>query len=151
METSQRKARGIGFNHISLEVSDIAAALEFYGALMEFDIEDQTETRASICLGDQFIALTRGRMQPADQDRHFGLVVDDKEAFRRALQERGVPTLPGRFLGFLDPWGNHVEVVGYDNVKFTKAANVLRGMRLSGLCKTEKARNELASKGMWPE
>ena len=43
---------------------------------------------------------------------------------------------------FRDPWGNHVEVVAYPDVQFTKSAEVLRGMGLD-LDKTEKARTEL--------
>ena len=103
---------------------------------------------AFIDLGDQFIALQKGRKQPPDDGRHFGLVVDDKEAARQALKAAGVTTLPGPFLDFLDPWGNRIEIVGYDNIQFTKAPNVLRGMGLSRLTKNENARKELAEKGM---
>ena len=38
--------------------------------------------------------------------------------------------------------------MGYDNIQFTKAPNVLRGMGLSRLSKNENARKELAEKGM---
>ena len=88
---------------------------------------------AFIDLGDQFIALQKGRTQPPDDGRHFGLVVDDKEAVRRALADAGIKTLPGPFLDFLDPWGNRIEIVGYTNIQFTKAPHVLRGMGLSHL------------------
>ena len=100
---------------------------------------------AFIDLGDQFIALQRGRRQPGDDGR---LVVDDKEAAREALKAAGVTVLDGPFLDFRDPWGNRVEVVGYDNIQFTKAPNVLRGMGLTHLAKNEKAKKELADKGM---
>ena len=103
---------------------------------------------AFIDLGDQFIALQKGRTQPADDGRHFGLVVDDKETARKALKAAGVTPLDGPFLDFRDPWGNRVEIVGYDNVQFTKAPNVLRGMGLTHLAKNEKAKKELAEKGM---
>ena len=103
---------------------------------------------AFIDLGDQFIALQKGRTQPTDDGRHFGLVVDDKEAAGKALADAGVQTLPGPFLDFLDPWGNRIEIVGYDNVQFTKAPNVLRGMGLTHLAKNERAKKELAEKGM---
>jgi hypothetical protein len=103
---------------------------------------------AFIDLGDQFLALQQGRRQPADDGRHFGLVVDDKEAVRAALLEAGVEALPGPFLDFRDPWGNRIEIVGYDNIQFTKAANVLQGMGLSHLAKNAKALKELAEKGM---
>jgi catechol 2,3-dioxygenase-like lactoylglutathione lyase family enzyme len=103
---------------------------------------------AFIDLGDQFIALQAGRKQPADDGRHVGLVVDDKEAARAALKAGGVKPIGGRFLDFRDPWGNRIEIVGYDNIQFTKAPNVLRGMGLTQLTKNESAKKELAEKGM---
>ena len=143
-----RKARAIGFNHVALEVGDINEALTFYGRLFEFVLRGRSKTSAFIDLGDQFLALQEGRTQPADDGRHFGLVVDDKDAVRRALADAGVDTLPGQFLDFLDPWGNRIEIVSYDNIQFTKAPNVLRGMGLADLPKNEKAMKELIDKGM---
>src|SRR5262245_29109016 len=145
------KARAIGFNHVALEVGDIDEALAFYGRLFNFGMRSKSEVDAFIDLGDQFIALQKGRTQPADDGRHFGLVVDDKEAVRRALIEAGVEILPGPFLDFRDPWGNRIEIVGYANIQFTKAPNVLRGMGLTHLAKNKTALKELAEKGMSPE
>src|SRR6201991_88662 len=123
-----RKARAIGFNHVALEVGDIDEALAFYGRLFDFELRGKSDTAAFIDLGDQFLALQKGRRQPADDGRHFGLVVDDKEAVRKALAEAGIKPLPGPFLDFMDPWGNRIEIVGYANIQFTKAPHVLRGM-----------------------
>lgn len=145
-----RKARAVGFNHVALEVGDIDEALAFYGRLFAFELRGRSATMAFIDLGDQFLALQKGRTQPADDGRHFGLVVDDKEAVREALAAAGVEPLPGRFLDFMDPWGNRIEIVGYDNIQFTKAPHVLRGMGLAHLSKTEEAIRELADKGMAP-
>jgi len=147
----ERKARAIGFNHVALEVGDIDEALAFYARLFEFGLRSRSATDAFIDLGDQFIALQKGRAQSPDDGRHFGLVVDDKEAVRKALAAAGVRTIPGPFLDFLDPWGNRIEIVSYENVQFTKAPNVLRGMGLSELKKNAAARKELAQKGMAPE
>ena len=144
------KPRVVGFNHIALEVGDIEEALAFYGRLFEFKLRGKSATMAFIDLGDQFIALQKGRKQPADDGRHFGLVVDDKAAARRTLEAAGVDLLEGPFLDFRDPWGNRVEIVGYDNIQFSKTDDVLRGMGLSHLTKTESARKELAEKGMAP-
>jgi lactoylglutathione lyase len=135
------KPRVIGFNHVALEVGDIDEALAFYGRLFKFELRGKTDSMAFIDLGDQFIALQKGRRQPADDGRHFGLVVDDKEAARRALKTAGVTPLDGPFLDFR-PWGNRVEIVGYDNIQFTKAPNVLRGMGLTHLAKNEEAKKE---------
>jgi catechol 2,3-dioxygenase-like lactoylglutathione lyase family enzyme len=146
-----RKPRLVGFNHVALEVGDIDAALAFYGRLFDFTLRSKSESMAFIDLGDQFIALQKGRTQPADDGRHFGLVVDDKEVARKALAEAGIQTLPGPFLDFLDPWGNRIEIVGYENIQFTKAPNVLRGMGLEHLSKNQAAIKELTDKGMAPE
>ena len=148
--SASKKARVVGFNHVALEVGDIDAALAFYGRLFDFKLRSKSATAAFIDLGDQFIALQKGRTQRADDGRHFGLVVDDKEAVREALANAGVEPLPGPFLDFLDPWGNRIEIVGYANIQFTKAPNVLRGMGLSHLSKNQAAIKELTDKGMAP-
>ena len=145
-----RKARAVGFNHVALEVGDIEAALAFYRSLFAFELRSKSDTDAFIDLGDQLIALQKGRRQPPDDGRHFGLVVDDKEAVRKALAEAGIPTLPGPFLDFMDPWGNRIEIIGYANIQFTKAPHVLRGMGLAHLAKNEAAIKELTEKGMAP-
>ena len=145
-----KKARAIGFNHIALEVGDIEKALAFYRRLFDFKLRGKSFTSAFIDLGDQFLALQKGRTQPADDGRHFGLVVDDKDAVREALSDAGIEPMPGPFLDFLDPWGNRIEIVGYDNIQFTKAPNVLRGMGLTHLSKNGKAIKELTDKGMAP-
>jgi lactoylglutathione lyase len=144
------KARMIGFNHVALEVGDIEEALAFYGRIFKFELRGKSEDMAFIDLGDQFIALQKGRSQPADDGRHFGLVVDDKDVARKALAEAGVEMLAGPFLDFRDPWGNRIEIIGYDNIQFTKATNVLRGMGLQHLSKNENALKELREKGMAP-
>jgi predicted enzyme related to lactoylglutathione lyase len=145
------KPRLVGFNHVALEVGNIEEALAFYGRLFTFELRGKSDSMAFIDLGDQFIALQEGRKQPADDGRHFGLVVDDKEAARRALKAKGVALTDGPFLDFRDPWGNRIEIVGYDNIQFTKASNVLRGMGLTHLAKNEHAKKELAEKGMAAE
>ena len=149
--STPKKARAVGFNHIAIEVGDIDEALAFYGSLFDFELRGKSETMAFIDLGDQFLALQRGRSQAADDGRHFGIVVDDKEAVRQSLAAAGIAPLSGRFLDFQDPWGNRIEIVGYDNIQFTKAPNVLRGMGLEHLTKNEKAIEELTGKGMAPD
>src|SRR6266513_68214 len=148
--SKSKKARAVGFNHVALEVGDIEAAVAFYGRLFDFELRGKGATSAFIDLGDQFIALQKGRKQAADNGRHFGLVVDDKEAVRTALADAGIETLPGPFLDFRDPWGNRIEIVGYDNIQFSQAPYGLRGMRLTHLSKNAQAVKELAEKGMAP-
>jgi lactoylglutathione lyase len=149
--SQSKMARAVGFNHVAIEVGDIDEALAFYAQLFEFKLRSKSKDMAFIDLGDQFLALQKGRSQPTDDGRHLGLVVDDKEAVRRALVEAGVNELPGPFLDFLDPWGNRIEIVGYDNIQFSKTPNVLRGMGLAHLSKSARAIKELADKGMAPD
>jgi predicted enzyme related to lactoylglutathione lyase len=140
--------RLVGINHIALEVGDVDEALEFYGRIFEFTLRGRGARMAFIDIGDQFIALAAGRTQPPDRHRHFGLVVDDKEATRRALEEAGADILPGGGLDFRDPWGNHVQVVEYSEIQFTKAPEVLRGLGLDALEKSPEALAELRAKGI---
>jgi catechol 2,3-dioxygenase-like lactoylglutathione lyase family enzyme len=142
-------ARLIGINHVALEVGDVDQALDWYGRFFEFELRGRAGARmAFIDMGDQFIALAAGRSQPRDQARHFGLVVDDKERVRAALQDAGVSVQASGSLDFLDPWGNHVQVVDYRDIQFTKAPPVLRAMGIDRLPKTDAAREELRRKGV---
>ena len=149
-EAAPRRARAVGINHIALEVGEIDAALEFYGAFLDFEVARRTETAAFVYFGDQFINFARGRRQGPDDRRHFGIAVDDKELARQRLEELGVTFLDGRFMDFLDPWGNRVEITTYTKIQYTKADHVLRGMGLGHLTKTEEALAELRAKGMGP-
>jgi lactoylglutathione lyase len=141
-------AKLIGINHVALEVGDIDEALEWYGRIFEFTLRGRSRHAAFVDIGDQFIALERGRTQEADRGRHFGLVVDDKEAAREALRDAGVPVSSPPSLDFRDPWGNHVQVVDYREIQFLKAPEVLRALDAEGLEKTERALGELRSKGI---
>jgi catechol 2,3-dioxygenase-like lactoylglutathione lyase family enzyme len=145
------RARLVGFNHVALEVGDIEEALEFYGRLFEVRLRGRGPGMAFIDAGDQFIALSEGRKGEGDEHRHVGMVVDDRRAVRRALKELDVEILPGRGLNFLDPWGNHWQVVEYSEIQFTKAPHVLRGMGLGHLRKSEDALEELRKKGLAPD
>ena len=133
---------------MALEVGDVDEALAFYGRIFDFELRGRSTRMAFIDLGDQFVALAAGRTQAPDEHRHFGLVVDSKQAVRETLAEAGVEVLPGRGLDFRDPWGNVVEVVEYSEIQFTKEPQVLAGMDLAGLGKSEQALEELRAKGL---
>ncbi len=151
MDQTRRKARALGMNHVALEVGNIEQALAFYGSIFEFELRGRGPRTAFIDLGDQFLALSEGRKQGADEDRHLGLVVDDKAAVRARLAELGVEQLAGSGVEFRDPWGNRVQIVEYRGIQFTKAPHVLRGMGLAALEKSSEAIRELREKGMAPE
>ncbi len=142
-------ARLIGINHVALEVGDLDAALAFYGRLVEFELRGRIgDHMAFLDAGDQFIALSAPRTGPPDDARHFGLVVDDREAVRAALDGLEAEVLPGRGLSFRDPWGNHVQVVEYGDIQFTKAPEVLQGVGAQDLAKSDAAQRELRDKGL---
>jgi len=149
--TKSNKARAVGINHVALEVGNIDEALEFYAGFIEFELRGRSEDMAFIDLGDQFLNFSTGRKQAADDERHFGLVVDDRALVKQALDTMGVPLLPGPFMDFLDPWGNRIEIVDYASIQFTKAGHVLRGMGLAELEKSADAMAELDDKDMAPD
>jgi lactoylglutathione lyase len=137
----------VGINHVALEVGDVEAALEWYSRIFDLELRGRAPGMAFVDMGDQFIAMSQGRSQAPDDHRHFGLVVDDKAATRTALEAAGAEILPGRGLDFRDPWGNRVQVVAYEDVQFTKAPGVMRGMALE-LDKSDHALAELREKGL---
>ena len=146
--TIRSKATAIGINHVALEVGNIAEALAFYGSFLNFTITSQSEDAAFIYFGDQFINFAKGRTQAPDEKRHFGIAVDDKELVRDTLIEMDVALLGGRFLDFLDPWGNRIEITTYTNIMFSKSTAVLRGMDMDHLQKTDEALAELDKHGL---
>ena len=143
----EQMARLVGVNHVALEVGDLEAALEFYGAIFELHGIEREPGMAFINMGEQFLALSEGRSQSPDEARHFGLVVDDKPATRAILESQGVEILPGPRLDFLDPWGNRIQVVDYRDIQFTKASPVLRAMGLEHVRKSAAAIEQLRTRG----
>ncbi len=144
------KPRLLGINHVALEVGDIDEALAFYGRFFEFELRGHSKKMAFIDLGDQFIALSAGRRQPTDNDRHFGLVVDDREGLRAKMEAAGVEFVSENRFDFLDPWGNRVEIVPYRDIQFLKDRAVLQALGADTLHKTDAARDELRGKGIEP-
>lgn len=140
--------RLVGINHVALEVGDLEEALEFYGSLFEIARVDREPGMAFLDMGDQFLALSEGRSAPPDSNRHFGLVVDDKEAIRAAVEAAGIETVGHHGLNFRDPWGNLLQIVDYRDIQFSKVPNVLRGMGLGELSKRPAALDELRDKGL---
>lgn len=137
--------RAVGINHVALEVGSIDDALAFYGRLFDVELRGRVRGMAFVDLGDQFLALAERQERQPDRERHFGLVVDDRDAVLAAAREAGVEIFGGN--SFLDPWGNHVQVVSYAEIQFSKTPAVLRGMGLE-LEKTESALQELRDKGL---
>jgi len=141
-------ARLIGINHVALEVNGIDEALAWYGQFFEFELRGRIgNSMAFIDMGDQFLALARSAPSAPDAERHLGLVVDNKGAARAELVAAGVEVTRAPNLSFRDPWGNHVQVVDYRDVQFTKAPEVLRGMGLE-LEKSDSALAELRAAGL---
>jgi catechol 2,3-dioxygenase-like lactoylglutathione lyase family enzyme len=145
-------ARAVGINHVALEVGDVDEALALYGRLFHFELRGRAAggRMAFIDLGDQFLAVQSPRTQPQDESRHFGLVVDDREQVRAAVRAEGlreVHAVRGG-LAFLDPWGNHFEVVDYRNVQFERTPAVKRALGIESVSKTEEALRELADKNL---
>jgi lactoylglutathione lyase len=146
----ERTARLIGINHVALEVGDLEAALALYSRLFAFELRGRVAGAAFIDMGDQFIALMQGRTQLPDDERHFGLVVDDLETVRAAVEREGLTIIhPGaRGLDFLDPWGNHFQIVAYEAVQFERSPGVKRKLGIEELGKSGAALREIDERGL---
>jgi len=138
----------VGINHVALEVGDIDQALEFYSSIFSIELRGKTSSSAFVDMGDQFLALMETGETSRDDHRHFGLVVEDKDQVRKILERKGVEILSGPFLDFMDPWGNHIQIVEYKNIQYTKTTEVLKAMGLGDLGKSDQALQELRDKGM---
>ena len=138
-------ARLVGINHVAVQVGDLDAMIEFLGRLVDgLELRGRSGGMAFVDLGDQFIALERAS-EPVTGG-HYGLVVDDQDEVVRRARGAGARMIGGH--DFLDPWGNHWQVVDYRDIQFTKAERVLAGMGLTGLEKSERALGELRAKGL---
>jgi lactoylglutathione lyase len=146
--TDGMRVRALGINHVALEVGDVEEALAFYGQVFELTLRGRSDSQAFVDLGDQFVALAQGNGEPAGTQRHFGLVVEDKDVVRARLQELGLSHDGGRRLRLHDPWGNVVEIVDYRDVQYAKRDEVLEAMRAADPGKRERALAELADKGV---
>jgi hypothetical protein len=138
-------ARLVGINHVAVQVGDLDEMVAFLGKLVDdLQLRGRSGGMAFVDLGDQFIALERVAEPVASG--HYGLVVDDQDAVVRRARDAGARMIGGH--DFLDPWGNHWQVVDYRDVQFTKTDRVLDGMGLDGLEKSERALTELRAKGL---
>ncbi|WP_415381379.1 VOC family protein [Halosimplex sp. TS25] len=153
MSDDSDRARMVGINHVALAVGDADEARAFYASIFDFEVRGETDSAVFLDMGDQFLALSEdeGAGESTDAHRHFGLVVDDADLVERRLADVDAEVLDTRGLDFLDPWGNRVQVVAYEDVQFSKAEHVLDGMDLDDLGKSDAAFDELAEKGMAPE
>jgi catechol 2,3-dioxygenase-like lactoylglutathione lyase family enzyme len=143
-----QRAKLIGINHVALEVGDLDEALELYGRLFEFELRGRSPGMAFIDMGDQFLALAEHASAQPDAARHFGLVVDDIEVARAAVEREGLEIVGSRGLSFLDPWGNQVQVVDYRRIQFERTAGVKRKLGLEGLVKDDRALAEISERGL---
>jgi catechol 2,3-dioxygenase-like lactoylglutathione lyase family enzyme len=146
---SHTAAHLVGINHVALEVDDLDESIDFYRQLFSFELRGRHgDSMAFLDAGDQFIALSTPRRQPPDEDRHFGLVVDDQQAVREALEANDVEILEGRGLDFRDPSGNRVQIVEYADIQMTKTDAALRAVGVIDGTKTQKALDEIREKGL---
>src|SRR3954470_6121960 len=141
-------ARLVGINHVALEVGDLDAALGLYGRLFAFELRGRVPGMAFVDMGDQFLAISEGRRQGADEGRHFGLVVDDKAAVSAAIEREGLRRVGRRGLDFLDPWGNRFEIVAYADIQFERSPGVKRKLGIEDLPKSAAAHEEIRDRGL---
>ena len=105
-----------GINHIAIEVSDVAKAVEFYQDVFNLEKLDEGEGDAFFKVGEhQFLAMfERGDVRP-NRTRHFGLMVRDEaqlnEVREKLTTKYRIELIPPFKCDFIDPFGNRIQVV----------------------------------------
>ena len=151
--TEDTRPKLVGLNHIALDVGDLEAALDFYGAIFRFELrgehrnDDGSRVMAFIDMGDQFLALNEATGGGPDAHRHFGLVVDDRSRVMRLAEAAGAELIEGSPNNFRDPWGNRIEIVAYPDIQFTKSDAVLKLLGVDAT-KSDEAKDQLRQKGL---
>ena len=134
------KARLVGINHVALEVGDLDAALDLYGRLFGFGMRGRVRKMAFIDMGDQFLAVAEGRSQAPDDDRHFGLVVDDVDAARArrsSARACGCSAAAGRASTSATRGATASRSSGYRNIQFERTTGVRRKLGIEDVGKTD--------------
>jgi catechol 2,3-dioxygenase-like lactoylglutathione lyase family enzyme len=150
---SASMVRLIGTNHVAVEVADTEEAIAFFERIFgPLPLRGRGRHMAFIDMGDQFIALeatpeaAKGSHPRRVQERHVGLVVDDREAALAAARAAGATIVGGNDI--VDPWGNRWQIVDYRDVQYTKTPRILAGMGVEDLEKSERALDELRAKNL---
>jgi len=121
-------------DHLNITVSDLQAAIDFYGRLFGFRIAEDCrgDDRPYVIMGKAgvgWLALhSQGREDPPEGGRinHWGFVVDDFDGLTERLESLGVAPLytdrwPGGVVGYprsrslyvADPDGNEIELTSH--------------------------------------
>ncbi len=107
-------------HHVSINVTDVDAAVEFYRDVLELPVLDRPPfdfAGAWFSLGEQQLHLIESTGFEAPVGQHFAVEVDDIDAAAATLTERGVKVstvkeIPGvcRQAFLADPTGNSIEL-----------------------------------------
>ena len=105
-----------GINHIAIEVTDVARAVEFYTDVFNLEKLDEGEGDAFFKVGEhQFLAMFEVAKATPSRTRHFGLIVRDEKQLEEVRQKLtakyGIGLIPPFRCDFIDPFGNRVQVV----------------------------------------
>ena len=108
-----------GIHHVSINVTDVAAAQKFYVDVLEMELLDRPDFGfAGVWLraGDQEVHLMEMDSGPPLKEQHFAFKVSDIEALRQRLGDAGYDcSQPREIAGICrqsftrDPSGNLVE------------------------------------------
>jgi predicted enzyme related to lactoylglutathione lyase len=105
-----------GINHVAITVDDIERAVAFYQDVFNLQKLDEGEGDAFFKIGEhQFLAMFEADEPSKDRTRHFGLIVRDErqlgEVKEKLTKKYGITLRPPFRCDFIDPFGNHVQVV----------------------------------------
>ncbi|HEY9084681.1 MAG TPA: VOC family protein [Candidatus Tyrphobacter sp.] len=105
-----------GINHVAIEVDDVEKAVAFYQDVFNLEKLDEGEGDAFFKIGEhQFLAMFEVEKPNPDRVRHFGLIVRDEQQIadvrEKLTKKYGIKLGPHFRCDFIDPFGNHVQVV----------------------------------------
>ncbi len=105
-----------GCNHVAIEVDDVERAVAFYQDVFGLEKLDQGEGDAFFKLGEhQFLAMFKVDKARPSGARHFGIMVRNEqqiaEVREKLTKAYGITLNPPFRCDFVDPFGNHVQVV----------------------------------------
>lgn len=111
--------RPLGIHHVSINVHDTAAAVDFYTRVLGLTVRDDRPAfsfeGAWLDLGSQQVHLLELAV-PDDRGQHFAIHVGDLDAVVGEIRARGIdvpdpkPVGTGRQTFLHDPSGNRIEL-----------------------------------------
>lgn len=108
--------RAAGIDHISIQVTDLAASIEFYQSIFGLSILNQDVENEIVRMGRDRVIVSLHHKEPTGIVDHFAIAIEgfDQAETTRALAVHGLTAQTNLDYGFYvrDPEGVPVQIVG---------------------------------------